>query len=89
MRYIVTSLSQILYTETAELRFDVIRVSQEEEKWATVRIPGELLEAVEKCVNEEKDEFGLPKYRSKSEAVAEAVKQFLKKHKREASNAEK
>ncbi|MEM1589634.1 MAG: ribbon-helix-helix domain-containing protein [Candidatus Bathyarchaeia archaeon] len=52
----------------------------EEEKWATVRIPTELLDALERLVAEEKDEFGLPKYRSKSEAVAEAVKQFLKKH---------
>ncbi|MCW4048031.1 MAG: ribbon-helix-helix domain-containing protein [Candidatus Bathyarchaeota archaeon] len=53
----------------------------EEEKWATVRIPTELLEALDKFVGEKKDEFGLPLYRSKSEAVAEAVKQFLKKHK--------
>jgi metal-responsive CopG/Arc/MetJ family transcriptional regulator len=40
----------------------------------------ELLVAVEKLVKEEKDEFGMPKYRSKSEVVTEAVKQFLKKH---------
>jgi len=52
----------------------------EEEKWATVRIPTELLDALERLVAEKKDEFGLPVFRSKSEAVAEAVKQFLKKH---------
>jgi Arc/MetJ-type ribon-helix-helix transcriptional regulator len=52
----------------------------DEDKWATVRIPTELLDAVEKLVKDEKDEFGLPKYHSKSDAVTEAVKQFLKKH---------
>lgn len=62
----------------------MIMMSQktDEDKWATVRIPGELLDAVEKFVNREKDEFGLSKYGSKSEAVAEAVKEFLKKHNR-------
>lgn len=60
----------------------MIKLSQnEEDKWATVRIPAELLEALDKFVSEQRDEFGLSKYHSKSEAVAEAVKQFLKKHK--------
>jgi len=52
----------------------------EEEKWATVRIPQELLDAVEDFVERAKDEFGLSKYGSKSEAIAEAVKEFLRKH---------
>lgn len=52
----------------------------EEDKWATVRIPTELLNAVENLIPKLKDEFGLPLYRSKSEAVAEAVKEFLKKN---------
>jgi len=52
-----------------------------EEKWATVRIPAELLSKIEQLIKEEKDEFGMPKYRSKSELVAEAIKEFLKKHK--------
>jgi metal-responsive CopG/Arc/MetJ family transcriptional regulator len=60
------------------------KTEEEEEKWATVRIPTQLLEAVEQVVEREKDEFGLPKYSSKSEAIAEAVKQFLKKHSKEA-----
>jgi len=54
-----------------------------EEKWATVRIPIELLDAVDNLVGKLKDEFGLPRYRSKSEAIAEAVKQFLKRHSKE------
>jgi metal-responsive CopG/Arc/MetJ family transcriptional regulator len=72
------------------VKLGVIMLSQaeEEDKWATVRIPVELLEALDRLVKEEKDEFGMPKYRSKSEAVAEAVKQFLKKHKG-ASNVKK
>lgn len=56
-------------------------VLQTEEKWATVRVPAELLVAIEKLVKDEKDEFGMPKFRSKSEIVAEAIKEFLKKHK--------
>jgi|GEM_PF-3242118 Arc/MetJ-type ribon-helix-helix transcriptional regulator len=60
---------------------DVRMMLQTEEKWATVRVPVELLKAIEKLVKEEKDEFGMPRYSSKSEVVAEAVKQFLKKHK--------
>jgi len=61
---------------------DVIMLSQtvEEEKWATVRIPTELLEAVENLIKDLRDEFGILKYRSKSEAIAEAVKQFLKRN---------
>ena len=60
----------------------MIRMSQknEEEKWATVRIPQELLEAVEDFVKQAKDDFGLQKYGSKAEAIAEAVKEFLRKH---------
>lgn len=52
-----------------------------EEKWTTVRIPVELLSKIEQFIREEKDEFGMPKFRSKSELVAEAIKEFLKKHK--------
>jgi metal-responsive CopG/Arc/MetJ family transcriptional regulator len=60
----------------------VIRMSQknEEEKWATIRIPQELLAAVDEFVKQTKDDFGLQKYGSKSEAIAEAVKEFLRKH---------
>ncbi|MCX8178187.1 MAG: ribbon-helix-helix domain-containing protein, partial [Candidatus Bathyarchaeota archaeon] len=59
----------------------LVMVLQTEEKWATVRVPAELLVAIEKLVKDEKDEFGMPKFRSKSEIVAEAIKEFLKKHK--------
>lgn len=78
----VTSLSQILNTVAPTRRaWVVIMLSQnDEDKWATVRIPTELLDTLEAFVEQKKDEFGLPKYRSKSEAVAEAVKEFLKKH---------
>jgi Arc/MetJ-type ribon-helix-helix transcriptional regulator len=57
-------------------------VSQEleEDKWATVRIPTELLNAVERLVENLKDDFGLPQYRNKTEAVTEAVKEFLKRN---------
>lgn len=55
-------------------------VSQLEEKWATVRVPMELLSRIEKLLNDEKDEFGMPKFHSRSEIVAEAIKEFLKKH---------
>lgn len=47
---------------------------QTEEKWTNVRIPTQLVVAIEKIVKEEKDEFGLPRYRSKSEFVVEAVR---------------
>jgi len=53
----------------------------EEEKWSTVRIPTELLDAVENVIKNLRDEFGLLKYKNKSQAIAEAVKEFLKKHK--------
>ncbi|MEM2995858.1 MAG: ribbon-helix-helix domain-containing protein [Candidatus Bathyarchaeia archaeon] len=59
-----------------------------EEKWTTVRIPAELLSKIEKLVKDEKDEFGMPRFRSKSEIVAEAIKEFLKKHKEKESAAE-
>ena len=62
-------------------------MSQEEGKWATVRIPAELLDALEHLISTTKDEFGLPMYHSKSEAVAEAVKRFLKNHREAVKDA--
>ena len=58
-------------------------LSQNEVKWSVVRIPAELLVMIEKIVREEKDQFGMPKYHSRSEVVTEAVKEFLKKHSEE------
>ena len=60
-------------------------LSQNEVKWSVVRIPAELLVIIEKMVREEKDQFGMPKYRSRSEVVTEAVKEFLSKREKEVS----
>ena len=52
----------------------------EENRWKTVRIAGELIKPLEKLVENEKDEFGIQKFRSKADAVTQAVKDFLEKH---------
>jgi len=50
------------------------------EKWITVRIAAPLMAPLEDLVKNAKDEFGLPLFRSKTDAVTEAVKEFLKKY---------
>ena len=52
----------------------------EEEKWSTVRIPTDLLDAIEDSIQDLKDEFGLPLYRNKTDFVTKAVKDLLRKH---------
>lgn len=54
--------------------------SDEERSWATVRIAGELMEPIEKLVKEAKDEYGIPLFRSKSDVVTRAVKEFLERN---------
>jgi Arc/MetJ-type ribon-helix-helix transcriptional regulator len=58
----------------------VIRLSQNQDKWTTVRVPVEILRAIDEFMKTQIDEFGLPKFRSKSDVVTEAIKEFLKKH---------
>lgn len=45
-----------------------------------MRIPAELMEPIERLAETAKDEFGLPCFRSKSEIVTEAVREFLRKN---------
>lgn len=52
----------------------------EERYWKTVRIAGELMEPLEELVRYAKDEYGIPLFRSKADAVTKAVKEFLQKH---------
>ena len=52
----------------------------EERSWKTVRIAGELMEPLEDLIENAKDEYGIPKFRSKSDAVTQAIKDFLDKH---------
>ena len=52
----------------------------EERNWKTVRIAGELMEPLKELVENAKDEYGIPKFRSKSDAVTQAVKEFLDKN---------
>jgi len=51
-----------------------------EEKWITVRIAAPLMAPLEDLVKNAKDEFGLPLFRSKTDAITEAIKEFLKKY---------
>ena len=64
----------------------MIRMSHNQDKWTTVRVPTELLKAIDEFIKTQIDEFGLPKYSSKSDVVTEAIKEFLKKHKEEAGS---
>lgn len=64
----------------------MIRMSQNQDKWTTVRVPTEILKAIDEFMKNQIDEFGLPKYRSKSDVVTEAIKEFLKKHREEAGS---
>jgi len=52
----------------------------EDEKWSTVRIPTDLLDAIESLILNLKDEFGLPIYRNKTDFVTKAAKDLLRKH---------
>lgn len=49
-------------------------------EWRTVKIRASVIAPLEDLVRNAKDEFGEPLFRSKSEAVIEALKEFLRKH---------
>jgi len=46
----------------------------------TVRMAGELKDPLKKLVEELKDEYGMPLFESQTDAVTQAIKDFLKKH---------
>ena len=52
-------------------------VERSEGKWTTVRISDELTAPLEDLVKNGRDEFGLPLFRSKSDAVTQALKEFF------------
>ena len=52
----------------------------DERNWATVRIAGELIPPLDELVKNIKDEYGIPLFRSKSDAVTKAVKSLLDKY---------
>ena len=54
--------------------------NNEGREWKTVRIAGELMGPLKKLVENAKDEFGVPLFRSKADVVTKAVKEFLEKH---------
>ena len=43
-----------------------------------MRLRAELLPHIEKAIEQEKDEFGVPRFRSRADFVTEAVKELLK-----------
>ena len=51
-----------------------------EDKWTTMRIAPELMAPLEDLVKNATDEFGLPLFKSKSEAVTKAVADFLREN---------
>ena len=53
---------------------------QNEGKWTSVRITADLVPPLERLVENVKDEFGMRLFRSKSDAVTKALKEFFKKH---------
>lgn len=57
-------------------------IQSEERNWRTVRIAGELIEPLDELINNAKDEYGIPLFRSKADAVTQAVKEFLAKYAR-------
>jgi len=50
------------------------------QKTQTVRIARELVGPLKKLVEELKDEYDMPLFESQTDAVTQAVKDFLKKH---------
>jgi len=63
---------------------DVIELSHKVVgKWTTVRIATELIPPLEDLIKNARDEFGTQLFRSKSDAVTEAVKEFLRKYSEE------
>ena len=53
------------------------------DKWTSVRIDAALMAPLDRLVKNVRDEFGEPVFRSKSHAVAEGLKEFLRKYSEE------
>jgi len=53
----------------------------------TVRVARELLEPLEKLVEELKDDYGMPVFKSKTDAVTRAVKDLLEEYSKEEAEA--
>jgi len=53
----------------------------------TVRVARELLEPLDRLVEELKDEYGMPVFRSKTDAVTRAVKDLLEEYSKEETEA--
>lgn len=51
-----------------------------QKKWITVRIDGEMIPPLEKMIENVRDEFGMPRFKNKSDAVTKGLKEFLKKY---------
>ena len=49
-------------------------------KWITVRIDEEMIPPLEEMIENVRDEFGMPLFRNKSDAVTKGLKEFLKKY---------
>jgi hypothetical protein len=63
-------------------------MSQKTAERRTVRINGELIPPLERLVENAKDEYGIPLFRSKTDAVTQAVKEFLDKYKEDIEKEE-
>jgi len=53
----------------------------------TVRVARELLEPLDRLVEELKDEYGMPVFKSKTDAVTRAVKDLLEEYSKEETKA--
>jgi len=53
----------------------------------TVRVARELLEPLDRLVEKLKDEYGMPVFRSKTDAVTRAVKDLLEEYSKEETEA--
>lgn len=53
-------------------------VAQSEDKRITVRIAAELITSLDDLVKNATDEFGLPLFKSRPEAVIQALKEFFR-----------
>jgi len=56
-----------------------------DEKYDVVRIRAELIPLIDKIVDENKDRFGIQKYRSRQEVVSQALREFLDRQAKEAA----
>jgi len=57
------------------------------QKTQTVRIAQELIDPLEDLIKNAKDEYGMPVFTSKTDAVTQAVKEFLNKHRKKGAGS--